>query len=188
MSDLDQPLSLALMVARAANGCIGRDNKLPWYLPNDLKYFKQVTTGKPIIMGRKTWESLRGPLPGRTNIVITRQPDYEAAGARVVASLDEAVRLAEQVALIDGAGEAVVIGGAEIYALALPKVDRMYITEVHADVAGDAFFPDYPREVWQEIGREDFAAQPPNEYDYSFVVYARATGFAATSDRSSGTR
>lgn len=167
-------MQLALMVARAANGCIGRDNKLPWYLPNDLKYFKQVTLGKPIIMGRKTWESLKGPLPGRTNIVITRQRGYQAEGARVVPSLDEALTLAGHVGVIDGTSEAVVIGGAEIYALALPQIDRMYVTEVHADVVGDAFFPDVDMSQWQEAGREDFPAQPPNEYDYSFVVYQRA--------------
>ncbi|MCH8542466.1 MAG: dihydrofolate reductase [Alcanivorax sp.] len=167
-------MQLALMVARAANGCIGRDNKLPWYLPNDLKYFKQVTLGKPVIMGRKTWESLKGPLPGRTNIVITRQGDYQAEGARVVPSLDEALTLAGHVGVIDGAEEAVVIGGAEIYALALPQISRMYVTEVHADVGGDAFFPAVDMQQWQEVGREDFAAQPPNEYDYSFVVYQRA--------------
>ena len=164
---------LSLIVARAANGCIGRDNKLPWYLPNDLKYFKRVTLGKPIIMGRKTWESLKGPLPGRTNIVITRQADYVADGAKVVTSLDDAIRMAENVALIDGVDEAVVIGGAEIYAQALEKVARLYVTEVHADVAGDAFFPAYAQDVWQESGREDFAAEPPNQYDYSFVIYER---------------
>lgn len=166
-------MMLSLIVARAANGCIGRDNKLPWYLPNDLKYFKRVTLGKPIIMGRKTWESLKGPLPGRTNIVITRQPDYIADGAKVVSSLDDAIRVAENVALIDGIDEAVVIGGAEIYAQALEKVARLYVTEVHADVDGDAFFPTYAQESWQESGREDFAAEPPNQYDYSFVVYDR---------------
>lgn len=166
-------MMLSLIVARAANGCIGRDNKLPWYLPNDLKYFKRVTLGKPIIMGRKTWESLKGPLPGRTNIVITRQPDYAADGAKVVASLDDAIRLAENVALIDGVDEAVVIGGAEIYAQALEKVSRMYVTEVHADVDGDAFFPGYAQDAWQESDREDFTAEPPNQYDYSFVVYDR---------------
>ena len=164
---------LSLIVARAANGCIGRDNKLPWYLPNDLKYFKRVTLGKPIIMGRKTWESLKGPLPGRTNIVITRQANYVADGAKVVTSLDDAIRMAENVALIDGVDEAVVIGGAEIYAQALEKVARLYVTEVHADVDGDAFFPAYAQDVWQESGREDFSAEPPNQYDYSFVVYER---------------
>ena len=167
-------MQLALMVARAANGCIGRDNKLPWYLPNDLKYFKQVTLGKPIVMGRKTWESLKGPLPGRTNIVITRQAGYQAEGARVVSTLDEALTLAGHVGVIDGADEAIVIGGAEIYALALPQINRMYVTEVHADVDGDAFFPEVDMRQWQEVGREDFPAQPPNPYDYSFVVYQRA--------------
>ena len=166
-------MMLSLIVARAANGCIGRDNKLPWYLPNDLKYFKRVTLGKPIIMGRKTWESLKGPLPGRTNIVITRQPDYVADGAKVVASLDDAIRMAENVALIDGADEAVVIGGAEIYAQALEKVARLYVTEVHADVEGDAFFPAYAQDAWQQSAREDFTAEPPNQYDYSFVIYDR---------------
>lgn len=166
-------MMLSLIVARAANGCIGRDNKLPWYLPNDLKYFKRVTLGKPIIMGRKTWESLKGPLPGRTNIVITRQPDYVADGAKVVASLDDAIRMAENVALIDGVDEAVVIGGAEIYAQALEKVARLYVTEVRADVEGDAFFPAYAQDAWQESGREDFTAEPPNQYDYSFVIYDR---------------
>ena len=166
-------MMLSLIVARAANGCIGRDNKLPWYLPNDLKYFKRVTLGKPIIMGRKTWESLKGPLPGRTNIVITRQANYVADGAKVVTSLDDAIRMAENVALIDGVDEAVVIGGAEIYAQALEKVARLYVTEVHADVDGDAFFPAYAQDVWQESGREDFAAEPPNQYDYSFVIYER---------------
>ncbi|AJD46651.1 dihydrofolate reductase [Isoalcanivorax pacificus W11-5] len=167
-------MQLALIVAKADNGCIGRDNKLPWYLPGDLKYFKQATLGKPIIMGRKTWESLKGPLPGRTNIVITRQAGYQAEGAKVVPSLDEALTLAEHVALIDGADEAVVIGGAEIYGQALPRVDRMYITEVHAAVDGDAFFPGFDAAAWREIGRDSFRAEPPNQYDYSFVVYERA--------------
>lgn len=163
----------ALMVARARNGCIGRDNKLPWYLPNDLKYFKQVTFGKPVVMGRKTWESLKGPLPGRTNIVISRQPDYVAEGARVVESLDAALLLAEQIAVIDGSEEVIVMGGAEIYRLALPQMERLYITEVHADVDGDAFFPELPAGQWLEQAREDFSAEGPNPYDYSFVVYRR---------------
>ena len=127
-------IRLSMMVAKASNDVIGRDNKLPWYLPNDLKYFKQVTFGKPVIMGRKTWESLKGPLPGRTNIVITRQADYVAEGAKVVTTLEEAVAMAENVAFIDGQEEAVIMGGAEIYKLALPAADRLYLTEVHAEV------------------------------------------------------
>ncbi|KGD63539.1 dihydrofolate reductase [Alcanivorax nanhaiticus] len=166
-------IRLSMMVAKASNDVIGRDNKLPWYLPNDLKYFKQVTFGKPVIMGRKTWESLKGPLPGRTNIVITRQADYVAEGAKVVTTLEEAVAMAENVAFIDGQEEAVIMGGAEIYKLALPAAVRLYLTEVHAQVDGDTFFPEYDKSEWNEIGREDFAAEGPNPYDYSFVVYER---------------
>ena len=166
-------MKLSLIVAKAANGCIGRDNKLPWYLPGDLKYFKQATFGKPIIMGRKTWESLKGPLPGRANIVISQQVGYTADGAKVVASLDEAVHLAESIALIDGADEVVVIGGAQIYAQALPRADILYITEVQAEVEGDTFFPEYDASLWQEMGRQDFNAEGPNPYNYSFVVYQR---------------
>jgi dihydrofolate reductase len=166
-------VKLSLIAALAENGVIGRDNKLPWHLPNDLKYFRAVTIGKPVIMGRRTWESLGRPLPGRTNIVITRQPAYEATGARVVATLDEAIRLAESVALIDGQDECVVIGGAEIYALALPRCDRLYLTEVHATVDGDAYFPVFDRARWRERARERFAAEGPNPFDYSFVVYER---------------
>ena len=166
-------IRLSLMVAKASNRVIGRNNKLPWYLPNDLKYFKQVTFGKPVIMGRKTWDSLGKPLPGRTNIVITRQADFQAEGAKVVATLDEAVTLAENVAFIEGQDEAVVMGGAEIYALAMPQADRLYLTEVHAEVDGDTWFPEYDTSEWKEIGREDFPAEGPNPYDYSFVVYER---------------
>ncbi|WP_348720043.1 dihydrofolate reductase [uncultured Alcanivorax sp.] len=166
-------IRLSLMVAKASNRVIGRNNKLPWYLPNDLKYFKQVTFGKPVIMGRKTWDSLGKPLPGRTNIVITRQAGFQAEGAKVVATLDEAVTLAENVAFIEGQDEAVVMGGAEIYALALPQADRLYLTEVHAEVDGDTWFPEYDTSEWKEIGREDFPAEGPNPYDYSFVVYER---------------
>ena len=166
-------MKLSLIAALAENRVIGRDNTLPWRLPNDLKYFKAVTLGKPVIMGRKTWESLGRPLPGRTNIVITRQAGYAPAGAKVVASLDAAIRLAESVALIDGQDECVVIGGAEIYALVLPRCDRLYLTEVHANVEGDTFFPVFDRAQWHETKRERFSAEGPNPYDYSFVVYEK---------------
>ncbi|EUC68823.1 MAG: dihydrofolate reductase [Alcanivorax borkumensis] len=166
-------MRLSMMVAKATNNVIGRNNKLPWYLPNDLKYFKQVTFGKPVIMGRKTWESLKGPLPGRTNIVITRQPAYQAEGAKVVATVDDAITMAENVAFIEGQEEAVIMGGAEIYALALAQTQRLYLTEVHAEVDGDTFFPEYDKGEWEEIAREDFPAEGPNPYDYSFVVYER---------------
>ncbi|KZY96884.1 MULTISPECIES: dihydrofolate reductase [unclassified Thalassolituus] len=160
-----------MIVAVAENGVIGRNNALPWYLPNDLKYFKQTTMGKPVIMGRKTYESIGKPLPGRTNIVITRQADYQPEGVKVVNSVEAARELAESVCLIDGQEEAMIMGGAEIYTLALPHTDRLYLTEVHADVEGDAFFPEYDKSLWQEVAREDFAAEGPNPYNYSFVVY-----------------
>ena len=164
-------MKLSMIVAAAQNRVIGRDNALPWYLPNDLKYFKQTTLGKPIIMGRKTYESIGKPLPGRTNIVITRQTDYLPEGVKVVHSVAEARDLAESVCLIDGQEEAMIMGGAEIYTLALPDADRLYLTEVHADVDGDAYFPEYDKTEWQEISREDFSAEGPNPYNYSFVVY-----------------
>jgi dihydrofolate reductase len=164
-------VKLSMIVATAQNRVIGRDNALPWYLPNDLKYFKQTTLGKPVIMGRKTYESIGKPLPGRTNIVITRQTDYLPEGVKVVHSVAEARDLAESVCLIDGQEEAMIMGGAEIYTLALPDADRLYLTEVHADVDGDAYFPEYDKTEWQEISREDFSAEGPNPYNYSFVVY-----------------
>ena len=163
-------MNLAIIVAQAKNRVIGVNNKLPWHLPEDLRYFKQVTMGKPIIMGRKTFDSIGRPLPGRTNIVITRQEDYKPANVEVVNSLDAAIEMAESIALINGIDEAMVIGGAQIYAEALDKAQRLYLTEVDADINGDAWFPDFDRSAWQEVGREDFAAEGPNPYNYSFVV------------------
>lgn len=168
---------ISLIAALAENRVIGRDNALPWRLPNDLKYFRAVTIGKPVIMGRKTWESLGRPLPGRTNIVITRQSGYVPAGSnesvRVVASLQEALALADSVAQRDGVDESVVIGGAEIYSQALPLCHRLYLTEVHAVVDGDAYFPVVDFSQWQETKRERHAASGGNPFDYSFVVYER---------------
>lgn len=166
-------MKIAMIVAMAENRVIGRNNKLPWYLPKDLQYFKQVTMGKPILMGRKTYESIGRPLPGRTNIVMTRDPDWTADGVRTVHSLDEAVNLAASIAEIDGQEELMIIGGDQIYQSALPKVDRIYLTEVHAEVEGDAWFPDFDRGAWAEVGREDCPAEGPNPYDYSFVVLDR---------------
>lgn len=164
---------LALIAAVAENGCIGIDNKLPWYLPEDLKYFKAVTSGKAVIMGRTTFDSLGRPLPNRTNIVITRNAAFTApAGVRIVHSLDEAIRLAESIAVIDGSEEIIVIGGAQIYADALPRMDRLYLTEVKKTVAGDAFFPAWNRAEWQEVLRQDHHYEPA-QLDYSFVVYER---------------
>jgi len=171
-------MRLAMIVAQSLNRVIGHRNRLPWYLPEDLKYFKRITQGKPIIMGRKTFESIGRPLPGRTNIVITRDPDWQGkgAGVQVVHTLQDAIELAESLTLINGLDEALVIGGAEIYALALPQAERIYLTQVHAEVEGDAFFPRLDPAEWQEVAREDFAAVEPNPYDYSFVVLDRTGG------------
>ena len=168
-------MRIALMVAMARNRVIGRNNNLPWYLPGDLKYFKQATMGKPIIMGRKTWDSIGRPLPGRMNVVISRDPEWQApAGTTPAKSLGDALVKAGAQAEIEGGEEVMIIGGGQIYAEALPIVDRMYVTLVHAEVEGDAFFPEVDWSEWEELGREDFSASENNPYDYSFVVYQRA--------------
>lgn len=154
----------------ARNRTIGRNNALPWHLPEDLKFFKRVTMGKPIIMGRKTWESIGRPLPGRCNIVISRNKNFQADGIETVNSLQQAISLAEQISQRDGVDEVCVIGGAEIYAQALPLADRLYLTQVHADVEGDTFFPEFDLNQWQEVEREDFYASLANPWDYSFLV------------------
>jgi len=164
---------LAAIVAAAENGVIGRNNALPWHLPQDLQYFKRVTMGKPIIMGRKTFESIGKPLPGRSNIVITRNADFRADGVRTVNSLAAALRAAEDIALIDGVEEVVVIGGAEIYRESLPRASRLYLTQVHANVEGDAYLPEIEWSQWHESAREHFPAQGANPYAYSFLVFDR---------------
>ena len=157
----------------SSNGVIGRNNELPWRLPGDLRYFKRITLGKPVLMGRKTWESIGRPLPGRANIVITRQAGYAAQGAQVVKTIDEALELATAAAVDAGAEELMVIGGAEIYRLALPRASRLYVTEVHAEVEGDAFFPAWDRSEWTEVRRERAPRAASEPFDYSFVVYER---------------
>jgi dihydrofolate reductase len=140
---------IALVVAVSRNGVIGRDGGLPWHISSDLKRFKAITLGKPVIMGRKTWESLpKRPLPGRQNIVITRQSQYIADGAVVVADVDAALRAA------GNAEEIAIIGGGEIYAMIFRRADRIYLTEVGMDVSGDTFFPDIKPADWQETARE----------------------------------
>lgn len=166
-------MRLAIIVAQAENRTIGINNKLPWHLPEDLKYFKQVTMAKPIIMGRKTYESIGRPLPGRTNIVISRDSSYQREGIRVVHSLEAACELAESICVIEGRDEAMVIGGSQIYAEALARCDRLYLTQVHAEVEGDAQFPAFDESEWQELGRETFASDGHNPYNYSFIVLDR---------------
>jgi dihydrofolate reductase len=157
---------IVLVAAVAANGIIGANGKLPWHLPEDLKHFKRVTLGHPVIMGRKTWESLKGPLPGRENIVITRQAGYQASGAAVASSLDAAL------ALCAGESVACVIGGEQIFEEALPLAAGLIMTEIKQDFAGDARFPDYDRSQWREAQREAHTAE--NGMRFDFVRYERA--------------
>ena len=166
-------MKLALICAMASNRIIGRNNSLPWHLSEDLKYFKRVTMGSSIIMGRKTWESIGRVLPGRTNIVVTRQKDYSGEGIRVVNSLQEAISLAEKIAFIDGSEEAFVIGGAGLYREALPLAQRFHLTRVHAEVSGDTSLDAFDESAWQEVWREDFQADDSNPYDYSICVLER---------------
>ncbi|GAA5179854.1 dihydrofolate reductase [Niveibacterium umoris] len=159
---------LALIAAVAQNGTIGRDNALPWRLRDDLKRFKALTLGHPVVMGRKTWESLGRPLPGRRNIVVTRQPGLVLEGAEVVHSLDEAL------AGCNDADTVFVIGGAQLYREALGRADALYLTEVGADVEGDAHFPPIGDAGFREVARESHAAGEGNEHPFSFVDYIRA--------------
>ena len=162
-----------MIFAAAENGVLGRNNSLPWHLSKDLQHFKRVTLGKPVVMGRLTFESIGRPLPGRANIVISRDAQYRAEGVTAVTSLDAALACASDVALIDGVSELMVIGGAQIYAEAIPRADRLYVTEVHAEVEGDAYLPAIDWTQWRELARERHAAEAPNRYDYSFVQYQR---------------
>ena len=156
-------MTLALIVAVAENGVIGRGNRLPWHLPEDLRYFKRVTMGKPVVMGRKTYQSIGRPLPGRPNIVVTRDAGFAAEGVHLAGSLDQALDLARSLA---SGGEMIVIGGAELFNAVLPSADRLYLTEVHRAYEGDVFFPQLDPAVWREASREDHPGDP----SYSFVV------------------
>ncbi len=164
-------MKVALIAAFAQNRVVGIDNTLPWHLPEDLKYFKRTTSGKAIIMGRKTYESIGRPLPNRTNIVVSRNPEFKADGVVTVSTLEEAITHAESVNHINGVDEVMIIGGAAIYEASLPMADRLYLTHVHANVKGDAYFPEVDLTAWNEVGREDFEKDDSNPFDYSFAVY-----------------
>ena len=165
MTQIDPRLSL--IAAVAGNGVIGNRNRLPWHLPSDLQHFKQTTMGKPMIMGRKTWESLPGLLPGRPHIVVTRNTDYRAEGAIVVNSLAEAA------ALHPDEPELMVVGGAELYALALPIASRLYLTEVHLQPEGDAWFPAFDRTLWREVSRREGVCDERNTVPHAFIELHR---------------
>jgi dihydrofolate reductase len=160
-------MTVTIIAALARNGIIGRGNRMPWHISEDLKRFKALTMGHPVVMGRKTFESIGKALPGRENIVITRTHDFTAAGCRVAHSLEEALAAAS------GAAEVFVIGGAEIYALALPQASRLQFTEVDASVDGDAYFPDFERSAWREVSRESRSTEGPGHLRYDFVTYER---------------
>lgn len=167
---------LSLIVAVTENNVIGRDNEMPWHLPEDLKYFKAVTLGKPIIMGRKTFSSLGKPLPGRPNIVVTRQPDSiaEQDSLYVVSDLAKAVEKATTLAQGVNAPEAVIIGGAEIYTQSLALVKRIYLTRIHAHIDGDAYFPSLDAEVWREVSvRQHTEELAKGDLSYTFFVLER---------------
>ncbi len=158
---------ISIIVATSMNNVIGVQGDLPWKLSDDLKRFKQLTLGKPIVMGRLTWESIGRPLPGRQNIVLTRQVDFAADGCDVVASPAAALAVA------GNAEEIMIIGGGQVYELFMPKASRLYVTRVHATVDGDAYFPAIDEATWQLVDREPHEADDVNQYAFEFRTYER---------------
>jgi dihydrofolate reductase len=169
MAGLCSVMIISIIVAAAANDVIGRQNDLPWRLSADLQQFKRLTMGHAVVMGRKTYESIGRPLPGRRMIVITRQPNYAADGVEVVSSLPAALELAER----QGETDLFIIGGAEIFAHFLPRVNRLYWTRVHANVDGDVRFPAFDRREWRLVESTRHEADAKNEHPYSFELYER---------------
>jgi len=163
MSPLPQAPQVYLVAAVASNGIIGANGALPWRLPEDLQHFKRVTMGHPVVMGRKTWESLKGPLPGRDNIVVTRTAGYETPGAAVASSLEAAL------ALCLGEPVAFVVGGSSLFAESLPSAAGLVMTEIHKDFEGDTWFPPYDRSRWKESQREQHVTADGMKFD--FVLY-----------------
>jgi dihydrofolate reductase len=159
-------MTVSIVVAISENNAIGKDNKLLWYLPRDLKHFKEITSGHTVIMGRKTYDSVGKPLPNRRNIIITRQ-QIEIAGCEVVNSIDDALALCKDEA------EVFIVGGAEIYKQALSKTDRMYVTIVHETFEGDTYFPEIQENIWKEKEREDHGPDEKNSLPFSFITYER---------------
>ncbi|MEE9590676.1 MAG: dihydrofolate reductase [Hyphomicrobiaceae bacterium] len=164
---------VALVLAAAENGVIGRDGGLPWHISSDLRFFRSVTLGKPVIMGRRTFESIGRPLDGRDNIVVTRDRTFVATGAHVVQGVPEALELARAIAQRRGVDEIAIIGGGQIYQAALAHADRIYLTEVHAEVEGDTRKPLLAKDDWREISRKRHEAGAKDDYDFSLVVLER---------------
>lgn len=164
---------LTLIAAVADNGVIGRDNRLIWRLKSDLRRFRDLTWGKPMLMGRKTFESIGRPLPGRETLVLTRDPAFAAEGVHVAHGWDEAVARAETLAESMGASEIAVVGGADIYALALPHAHRVYLTQVHVAPEGDTLFPSFDRSAFREVRRKDHPPGPDDEHPFTFLDLER---------------
>jgi dihydrofolate reductase len=160
-------MQLSIIVAMDRNRVIGRGDTLPWHISSDLKNFKKITMGNPIIMGRKTHESIGRPLPGRENIILTRDKNYSSEGCTVLHSMDEIFEHCKEVV------EVMITGGSEIYKLSLEQATRLYLTEVHTEIEGDTFFPEFDRSEWREVSREDHSSDEKNEFDYSFVLLER---------------
>ncbi len=165
---------IAIVVGMSTNRVIGKDGGLPWHIRSDLKKFKEITAGKPLIMGATTWDSLpRKPLPGRLNLVLTRDPRFEADGAIVCNSIFEAVDIAREHAVDDDIDEICVIGGANIYEQFLPKSDRLYVSEIQADVEGDAIFPEIDTMTWELASSEPYVKAEGDDYDFTLKIYNR---------------
>ena len=160
-------MTISLVVAASSNNVIGRDGGLPWHLPDDLRHFKRITTGKPVIMGRRTFESIGKPLPDRRNIVMTRDPDYVVDGCDVVSSASDAIDL------VEGAAEAMIIGGGMVYHDFLPLADRIYLTRVQAQVEGDTHFPEVDEATWQLMSSEHHAEDDEHRYAFDMMVFER---------------
>lgn len=158
---------ISIIAAASTNNAIGVQGRLPWKLSDDLKRFKKLTMGKPIIMGRSTWESIGQPLSGRQNIILTRQADFAAHGCDVVASVEDALEIAGD------SEEIMIIGGGQIYELFLPMASRLHITRVHAEIDGDVFFPKIDVRVWQLVSSEEHEADILNQYPFAFMSYER---------------
>lgn len=160
-------MKISLIAAMANDRVIGKDNQMPWHLPADFQWFKQSTMGKPIIMGRKTYESIGRPLPGRANIVISRNPELTIEGVQCVASIEQAL------ALVESHSEVMIIGGGSIYEACLPRADKLYLTFIDADIEGDTQFPDFNQFAWQQVHDSSYSADEKNQYDMKFVILER---------------
>ena len=169
-------MKIALIVATSQNHVIGLDNQLPWHLPEDLQYFKAVTMGKPILMGRKTYDSIGRPLPGRVNIVLTRDTNWTAQGVEVVNDLDAAIAASDKACKDADADELMIIGGEQIYRKFLPVANRLYLTKVEAEIEGDAYFPAIDSKQWRQVAEK--IPEKVGDYAYRFVVLERIAGLS----------